>query len=130
MADLILRFELFTDANVNMEDVSKRLSRKDVEEIYSVGDKFGSHFRKESSIDYAYRYKKITSVDDICEDFTKEWKQYEKILQELHSEYKFKSFLLFEFDLDGGSHPELVFDKEFISFLSSIGSELQLYFYA
>ncbi len=129
MADLILRFELFTNSNVNISDISKRLPQNSIEEIYALGDEFGKHIRKESSIDYAYKYKNISAVDSICKEFVTEWKEYESIISQLRIDFAFKSFILFEFDLDGGGHPELVFDKEFILFLSNIKTELQLYFY-
>lgn len=130
MPNLILRYSFYSKkTDLNIYEIAKMLKGVNVDTIYAEGDIFGNHIRKTNSIQYKYEYKNVTSVDDICNVFILNWIDFVKTIQELHTSFEFKSILLFEFDLDGDSHPELAFDKNFISFLSSVGSELQLFFY-
>ena len=129
MANLILRFGLCTQKeNIDIQHFFQKLSKKNVENVYSKGEKHGRHIRKESAIGYDYKFENITEVNEVCNFFIEEWKEYENVLQELQSS-GFELFLLFEFDLENSDFPELVFDNGFIKFLSSINTELQMYFY-
>lgn len=129
MADLILRFSLYTSNDkIDIKEISKKISSDNIEVIYSKGERYGQHVRKENAIDYKYIFKEITSIDNICNFFIKEWKPYSEILIGLGN-YKFKSYLLFEFDIADLRFPELIFDTSFLSFLSEMDIELQMFFY-
>jgi hypothetical protein len=131
MANLILRYSLYSKMpNLNIHKIAGQLSKNNIDTIYAIGEEFGIHNRKSSSIQYKYEFNSITAVDDICDFFVNEWSYCQGVLKELNQSLLFESYLLFEFDLDGSGHPELVFDMEFITFLSNIGSELQMYFYS
>lgn len=126
MSNLILRFSLFSyDDSVDIYSVARLMPKDNIEQVYAKGDMHGKKLRNESSIDYLYSFREVNSVDDFCNEFVNEWTKFSICLKQ----FNLSSYILFEFDLESGGFPELVFPKAFTSFIAEHNIELQLFFY-